>query len=64
LDRVADGEEIVITRHGVPVAKLVPYAEGRSKPDVTETIARIREFRKQNRLDGLTIRELREEGRR
>ena len=24
LDRVADGEEVIITRHGKPVAKLVP----------------------------------------
>ncbi|HMD71672.1 MAG TPA: type II toxin-antitoxin system prevent-host-death family antitoxin [Bryobacteraceae bacterium] len=31
LDRVLEGEEIVITRHGKPVARLVPHATvGRS----------------------------------
>lgn len=32
LDRVQQGEEIVITRHGVPVARLVPNS-GRRDPD-------------------------------
>ena len=31
LDRVARGERITITRHGVPAAMLVPVGEARSK---------------------------------
>ena len=63
LDRVAHGEEITITRHGVPVAILVPPSAGR-KPDVREAIQAMLEFRKGHRLDGLSIREMIEEGRR
>jgi antitoxin (DNA-binding transcriptional repressor) of toxin-antitoxin stability system len=63
LDRVAQGEQITITRHGVPVAMLVP-APGVRKPDVRETIKAMIEFRKGHRLGGLSIREMIEEGRR
>jgi len=63
LDRVARGEEFTITKHGVPVARLVPVG-GRSRGDVREAIEAIRELRKGNRLGGLKIRDLIEEGRR
>lgn len=61
LDQVERGETITITRHGRPVARLTPV-EGRRR-SVAETIDAIREFRKGNRLDGLTIREMIDEGR-
>ncbi len=61
LDEVERGETITITRHGRPVARLVPVEGGRRSVD--EVIAAIREFRKGNRLDGVTVRELIEEGR-
>lgn len=61
LEDVERGETITITRHGKPVARLVPVrSSGRS---AEETIARLRQFRKEHRLDGLTIRQLIEEGR-
>jgi prevent-host-death family protein len=63
LDRVAQGEQITITRHGVPVAMLVPASAAR-QPDVRETIQAMLEFRKGQRLDGLSIRAMIEEGRR
>jgi prevent-host-death family protein len=63
LDRVAQGEEFTITKHGVAVARLVPVG-GRSKADVRAAIQAIRELRKGNRLGGLKIRDLIEEGRR
>ena len=63
LDRVAKGEQITITRHGVPVAMLVPVS-GDRKLDVRETIKAMLESRKGWRLDGLSIREMIEEGRR
>ena len=62
LESVERGEEITITRHGKPVARLVPIEKPR--PDIEETIAAIRRERKGRNLDGITIKELIEEGRR
>jgi prevent-host-death family protein len=63
LDRVAQGKQITITRHGVPVAMLVP-ASAPQKMDVRQAIEAMLESRKGCRLDGLSIREMIEEGRR
>ncbi len=62
LDRVAQGEQITITRHGVPVAILVPASA--PKADIRKTIQATLDSRKGWRLDGLSIREMIEEGRR
>ncbi len=63
LERVAQGEEITITKHGVPVAVLVPAAK-RPKKDPKKVAERIRALRRGARLEGITIRQLLEEGRR
>lgn len=60
LDQVAQGETITITKHGVPVAMLVPPAK-RSDPGAT--IEALRLFRRGVTLGGLSLRELIEEGR-
>ncbi len=44
LDEVERGESVTITRHGRPVARLVPV--GRRRRSVRETIEAIEEFRK------------------
>ncbi len=62
LDDVANGESIEITKHGVPVARLVP-PDGVHRLTGAELVAKMREFRKGKTLDGLTIREMIEEGR-
>lgn len=62
LKRVARGERITITRHGVPIAELVPF-QSRPKEDLDKVIQEIKEFRKGKRLGRLTIRQLIEEGR-
>jgi len=62
LERVARGEEITITKHGVPVALLVPAANRRKK-DPKKVAERIRALRRGARLEGVTIRQLLEEGR-
>ena len=63
LERAAKGEEIVITRHGTPVAKLAPVrADNREQR--REAIRRLKEFSKGQTLGELTIRELRDQGRR
>jgi prevent-host-death family protein len=61
LDEVEAGETITITRHGKPVARLVPVE--RKRRSIDEVIEEVKEFRKGNRLDGLTIRELIDYGR-
>jgi prevent-host-death family protein len=63
LDRVERGEEIVITRRGKPVAKLIPAGSGTDKEKVQRAIAGLREASRGLSLGGLTIKELIEEGR-
>jgi len=66
LDEVAKGETITITKHGVPVAVLAPpHSQAERRKSAAEVIEELREFRKQVKpLDGITIRELIDEGRR
>jgi len=61
LDEVEHGETITITRHGKPVAKLVPITPRRK--DVSEVIEEILEARKGRTLGDVTVRELIDEGR-
>lgn len=63
LDEVANGEAITITKHGVPVAVLSP-ASNRAALTTSEAIAGLRAFRQTHRLEGLSHRELIDEGRR
>ena len=63
LDEVEKGERITITKHGRPVAMLIPPT-GQVAVDPDELIAWMREFRQRHPLDGVTIRELIDEGRR
>ena len=63
LDRVSRGARFTITKHGVPVAQLVPVEQD-PRQDIRQVIADIKEFGKGRTLKGITIRELIEEGRR
>lgn len=63
VDEVAQGKTIVITRHGVPVARLVPPGTRRLRVD--QAIHDIRTLSNRAKtLDGKTVRDLIEEGRR
>lgn len=67
LDRVEGGETITITRHGRAVAKLVPASGEGAKPDVRKVIEEMVRFQRERGPtlgEGLTIREMIEEGRR
>jgi prevent-host-death family protein len=64
LERVASGEEITITRHGSPVAGLVPALSAHSVERRSEAISKMRELASRNRLDGLRVQDLIAEGRR
>jgi prevent-host-death family protein len=64
LDRVAEGERVTITKHGRPVAVLIPAGEEPAM-DRTQAIAELERFRRGRTLDdGLTIKDMIEEGRR
>jgi prevent-host-death family protein len=63
LDRVEAGEELVITRHGRPVAKLVPMSDAREQRAAI-AVKRLRELRRGATLGGIDWRELRDTGRR
>ncbi len=64
LERAARGEEFTITKHGKPVARLVPAVSGTPKPDVRAAVEAMKQFRKGRSLGGSSIREMIEEGRR
>lgn len=64
LDRVERGERVTITRHGKPVARLVPVP-GAPDRTVDEAIDGILEARRGRTLgEGLGVRDLIQEGRR
>lgn len=63
LEAVVSGEQIVITRHGAPVARLVPET-GRDTASAAAAAEAILAGRGARRLDGLDWRELRDAGRR
>jgi len=64
LDRVAKGEKITITRHGVPAAVLIPVGEPRSKLAHKEIVEGMRALRKQVKPGKMSVREMVNEGRR
>ena len=64
LDRVANGEKITITRHGVPAALLVPLTETERKLSHMEIVEGMRMLRKQVRPGKMSVREMVQEGRR
>jgi prevent-host-death family protein len=63
LDRVERGETVTITRHGKPVARLIPVA-GSSRDERRRAISELKRLRARQTLGGLTARELIDEGRR
>ncbi len=64
LERVARGEEFLITEHGEPVARLAPAAAIKPKPNARAAVEAMKEFRKGRTLGDLGVREMIEEGRR
>ena len=63
LDRAAGGEEIVITKDGKPVARLVG-AKSFDRQRAYEAAEKLKELRKGSSLGGLSWKELRDTGRR
>jgi prevent-host-death family protein len=63
LEQVERGEEVTITKHGKPVARLVPVGMV-SRDRLADTVMRLKAFRRGRRLGDLSTRALIEEGRR
>jgi len=63
LDRVENGEEIVITRRGRPVAKLVPAGPGFDRAKARRAAQGLLEASQGVTLGGLKIKDLINEGR-
>ena len=63
LDRVERGESATVSRHGKPVAQLVPTPpeQKRNRADVIRDLL---DFSKGRKLEGTSIREMIDEGRR
>ena len=64
LDRVAKGEKITITRHGVPAAVLMPVAGAEAAPTHLEIVEGFRALRQRVKPSKMTVREMIQEGRR
>lgn len=58
LDKVANGETIIITRHGEPVAQLVPAHAARNLQSLEALVDEIKRTRKGRSLGGIKIKEL------
>ena len=63
LRRVLRGERFVITKHNQPIAELIPYRP-RDTDKIREAIEGLKEFQRTHSLEGLSVREMIEEGRR
>lgn len=64
LDRVANGERITITRHGVPAALLIPFTEAEPKLSHEQILEGFRALRKRVKPGKMTTKQMIEEGRR
>lgn len=62
LQRVEQGERFVITRHGHPIAELIP-AGGADREGVRRALQDLKTFQQTHTLGGVTVRELIAEGR-
>jgi len=63
LKKVSQGETILITLRGVPVANLVPAGQQQNK-DLKKVVKEMRQIRKGASLGNLSLREMIDEGRR
>jgi prevent-host-death family protein len=64
LEKVEAGEEITITKHGAPVAKLVPVKKEVRPEERVAAIDRIQKLATGLSLGGLKVKDLIREGRR
>jgi prevent-host-death family protein len=63
INRVCAGEEVTITRHGMPVVKMSPVKTQSSVEERKAAIEAMLRDRVDGRLEGMTIKDMIEEGR-
>jgi prevent-host-death family protein len=63
LDWVEQGEEVLITRRGKAVARMLPSLPAVDRSEARAAVARIRDMRRGVTLGGLAIKNLINEGR-
>ena len=67
LDQVVAGEKITITRHGLPVASLVPFQADARPAEIAQAVLSIQRLRREIGATGITqldIQAWKSEGRR
>jgi prevent-host-death family protein len=62
IDKVGEGEEVTVTRHGVPVARIIPV-DGEKKLAVRDAIEAMKRFGRGKSLRGLSLKKMIREGR-
>ena len=63
LERAAQGEETLVTRRGIPIAKIIPFNKSQNLTK-ENTILRLKNLRKNLQLRNFSWKELRDQGRR
>lgn len=64
LERVEGGESVVITKHGRPVARLIPFDAPEPARSPDQIVKEFRKIRERSKPGGPSIREMIEAGRR
>ena len=63
VEEVFHGEVVQITKHGIPVARLMPISE-RSHSSIIQASEEILKLRQSSSLKGISVKALKETGRR
>ena len=63
LRRVEQGDEVIITRHGKPIARLLPHDAKRNPEKVRKALEDLKALRKSMKGRGIDWRTWKEEGR-
>lgn len=62
LEKVASGQEIIITKRGKPIARVIPERDD-NQDTLNEAIQTIKRLRQNTTLNGIDWKECRDEGR-
>ncbi len=63
LEAIEQGEQVIITKHGHPVARIIPFKEKEDRVHVSNIIAQLEAFNRKHNLGGEDWKTLRDKGR-